>query len=76
MLLKCVDDAGLPGVNFFMDGAVVEVEFDGDLAEHGEPCEFSRLFKRFEPGGVARLQGLDLRRDRESSHMEGRPEET
>ena len=52
-----VDDGCLPGVDFFVDSPVGEVEVEGYLAEGGQPGEFAGGFQAAECFGV---EGLDF----------------
>ena len=74
-LLKSVDNAGLPGMNFLVDDAIAEVEFNGDLTEHRKPCKFSGLLEGFKARRIARLKRVNFGRDGEGSGMERRPEQ-
>lgn len=74
-VLEGVDDAGLPCLDLFHHLAVFEVEFDGDLAQGGQPGEFAGLFERLEAGGVAGLEGAYFGGEGEGFGMQGGPEE-
>ena len=69
-----VDDARLPGLDFFADDAVLEVEAYGDLAERWVPCELARGFELGEAVGVAGLEGRDGSRQVEVVRVERGPE--
>ena len=74
--MEGVNDASLPCGDVFDDGAVFEVELDGDGAEGLQPSELAGGFNSLEGGGVAALKSGDVGWNREGGIVKGGPEET